>query len=90
MPVLLFTYVSKYPDKMSLTSNKQEKLFKKNVENLIFSHFYANWRNPVQKGEVKNGFYSSKIPYPMHGNANFSALISYSPTGASVVVKWDV
>ena len=64
MPVLLFTYVSKYPDKMSLTSNKQEKLFKKNVENLIFSHFYANWRNPVQKGEVKNGFYSSKIPYP--------------------------
>ena len=49
---------------MSLTSNKQEKLFKKNVENLIFSHFYANWRNPVQKGEVKNGFYSSKIPYP--------------------------
>ena len=75
---------------MSFTSNKQEKLSKKNVENLIFSHFYANWRNPVQKGEVKNGFYSSKIPYPMHGNANFSALISYSPTGASVVVKWDV
>ena len=43
-----------------------------------------------RKERYKMDFILLKFRIPMHGNANFSALISYSPTGASVVVKWDV